>query len=135
MTATTTHPIDRCAHCAEAIANAEGIAQRDGSGSSTVESVHGDTVVFHVAAVLRARPVVVIPAYAADTLGESLTIAAPAEWHDRIRALSTRTVYGPKYVRQIVAALVDLDREVRRGYSAAAYDRLVHAEELAVRYS
>lgn len=77
------------------------------------------------------QPSVTIAAGAAVTLGETMTIAAPAEWHDRIRALAARTCYGPSYSRQVVAHLADLSVLVRRGYSTLAYDRLLLAEEAA----
>lgn len=71
---------------------------------------------------------ITIPAYAADTLGESLTVEAPEDWHDRIMALSPRCCYGPNFHRAVKDNLVDMGDLVRRGYSTLAYDRLCQAE-------
>lgn len=74
---------------------------------------------------------VTIPAYASYTLGETLTIAAPREWHDRIIALAAFTCYGPTFNRRVLDTLVDLDRQVRGEYTALAYDSLLAAERFA----
>lgn len=71
---------------------------------------------------------ITIPAYAADTLGETLTVSAPEAWHDRIAALSERVSYGPNYSRSAKDHLLDMSRLVRDGYSAIAYDHLIAAE-------
>ena len=71
---------------------------------------------------------VTIPAYAADTLHETMTLDAPAEWHKRIRALTARTCYGPRWSRAAVSHLLDMSAMVRNGYSDAAYDHLLAAE-------
>lgn len=72
--------------------------------------------------------VVTIPAFAADTLDESLELEAPAEWHDRIRALAPYCCYGPDYNRAVIYSLRELSRSVVDGYTTAAYDRLLDAE-------
>lgn len=74
-----------------------------------------------------------IPAYAADTLGESLTIEAPEDWHERIKALSPHCCYGPGFSRDVLWQVRELDYNVRSGYSLLAYDRLEAAEALARR--
>lgn len=74
---------------------------------------------------------ITIPAYAADTLRESLTIEAPEDWHERIEALSPRCCYGPNYSRSVLSLLKDLDHQVRNGYSVLAYDTLLAAERYA----
>ena len=71
---------------------------------------------------------ITIPAYAADTLGETMTVAAPDAWHDRIEALSVRVSYGPDYSRSAKDHLLDMSRLVRDGYTALAYDHLIAAE-------
>ena len=74
---------------------------------------------------------ITIPAYAAPTLAESLTIEAPAEWHERINVLGRFTCYGPNYRRAVVETLRDLSHQVHGGYTALAYDSLVAAERFA----
>jgi len=74
---------------------------------------------------------ITIGAYAADTLGETLTAEAPAEWHPRIAALSTACSYGPAYRRAVPGLLADMSRNVRDGYTAIAYDFLLAAERCA----
>lgn len=72
-----------------------------------------------------------IPAYAADTLGESMTLAAPIEWHERIAALSPFVCYGDSYSRGIKDNLLDMSNTVSTGYSDVAYDYLLNAERRA----
>lgn len=76
---------------------------------------------------------VTIPAYAADTLGESVMLCAPAAWHDRIRAIAATgaTTYGPSFRRSALSNLLNMSRAVRDGYSTLAYDYLVRAEQQA----
>jgi hypothetical protein len=74
---------------------------------------------------------VTIPVFAADTLGETLTVRVPAAWADRARALGPFCRYGPRFTRGVVEALQDVDRCVRSGYSVAAYDHLLTAERRA----
>jgi hypothetical protein len=74
---------------------------------------------------------VTVPAFAADTLGETLTVRVPAAWADRVRALGPFCSYGPRFTRGVVEALQDADRCVRNGYSAIAYDHLLAAERRA----
>jgi len=71
---------------------------------------------------------ITISAYAADTLGETMTVTAPCAWHDRICALSARVSYGPDYSRSAKDHLLDMSRLVRDGYTALAYDHLLAAE-------
>lgn len=78
--------------------------------------------------------VTIIPAFAWDTLNETLTVHAPRAWWPRIEALSAHTVYGPTFLRGVVDALRDVDRHVRNGYSLVAYDALLRAENIARRY-
>lgn len=78
-------------------------------------------------------PTVTIPAYAASVLDETLTLHAPAVWHERITALSERTCYGPDFSRRVVTHLIDMSDTVRSGYSALAYDHLLAAEAAAAR--
>jgi hypothetical protein len=74
------------------------------------------------------HPTITLPAYAGDTLGETITLHAPEEWHDRLRALAPHLVYGPDYRRAVVFALNEMSRTVAAGYSALAYDYLLAAE-------
>lgn len=76
---------------------------------------------------------ITIPAYAADTLGESVTLHAPEDWHERIEALSPRCCYGPNYNRTVLTLLRDMSGQVERGYSVLAYDTLLAAESAAKR--
>lgn len=78
-------------------------------------------------------PEITIPANAADTLGEKMTIAAPVAWHARIEALAPRCCYGPQFNRAVLYHLADVDAHVRNGYSTVAYDHLVAAEAAAAR--
>jgi len=78
-------------------------------------------------------PSVTIPAFAADTLHETITLYAPVAWHDRIRALAPRCCYGPRYSRYVLETLREMSDNVRTGYSTLGYDRLVQAEALARR--
>jgi hypothetical protein len=71
---------------------------------------------------------VTIPAYAAETLGESITLTCPEDWHDRVRALAPKCQYGPNYSRSILTQLRDMSDCCVRGYSALAYDYLLAAE-------
>lgn len=74
---------------------------------------------------------VTLPAFAADTLGESLVVQVPTSWAERVHALAAFCRYGPQFRRSVVEALVDVDRCVRDGYTVFAYDHLVAAERLA----
>jgi hypothetical protein len=74
---------------------------------------------------------ITIPAYAADTLGESITVLAPKSWHDTIRALAPHTVYGPDYLRAVVYSLERMSDIVEDGHTATAYDWLRNAQDLA----
>lgn len=76
---------------------------------------------------------ITIPAYAADTLGETVTLRAPEDWHERIKALGPRCCYGPNYNRTIFTLLKDMSRQVEQGYSVLAYDTLLAAESVAKR--
>lgn len=76
---------------------------------------------------------VTIPAYAADTLGETITVHAPTEWHDRVRALGVHACYGPNYLRSVVHHLGDVDQRCRGGYLAIGLASLVAAEARAAR--
>jgi len=77
-----------------------------------------------------------IPAFAADTLGESLTIEAPPEWHDRIRLLSPYVCYGPDFRRAVLYSLRELSRLISNGnrdLRELAASHLVYAEDLIKR--
>lgn len=74
---------------------------------------------------------VTVPAFAADTLGETLTVRVPAAWADRVRALGPFCSYGPRFTRGVVEALQDVDRCVQAGYSVVAFDHLLTAERRA----
>jgi hypothetical protein len=76
---------------------------------------------------------VTIPAYAADTLNETITLHAPDDWHDRIRQLSKRCCYGPNYRRAVLDSLRSMSDRCERGYSVVAYDDLLAAEQAAAR--
>lgn len=72
-----------------------------------------------------------IPAYAADTLGETLTLHAPAGWHERIRALAPACCYGTTYRRDVVELLGQMSFDVLAGYHTLALSALEIAEALA----
>lgn len=76
-----------------------------------------------------------IPAYAADTLHETLTLHAPEDWHPRILSLAPRCCYGPKYHRGVITQLRDMSDCCVRGYSTVAYDHLLAAESMNARDS
>lgn len=65
--------------------------------------------------------------------GETATLVAPVEWHDRIVALVPRIQYGPNYSRSVWENLSDMSRRCRQGYSTAGYDYLLAAEGAAAR--
>lgn len=74
-----------------------------------------------------------MPAYAADTLNESVVLVAPEDWHPRIVALGPRLCYGPNFSRGVLSELRDMSDTCVRGYSAVAYDHLLAAERIANR--
>jgi hypothetical protein len=73
----------------------------------------------------------ILPAHAADTLGETATFHAPDEWHERIAALAPYLAYGPDYSRTILSHLGRMSEAVTDGYTAHAYDWLQAAETYA----
>lgn len=76
------------------------------------------------------KAVVVIPAFAADTLGETLRVFAPVDVHDRVRALSPAVSYGEHYRRNVVYLLEAMSSAFRHGYDDVAM-RDLEACELA----
>lgn len=77
---------------------------------------------------------VTYPAFAADTLGETLTLTFPAAWRERVDALADRFTFGPNYSRAIVETILDMSRQARDGddLTLAAYS-LESAERIAAR--
>jgi len=73
------------------------------------------------------------PAYASDTLGETITLTYPAGWADRVAAIVPVLSYGPNYSRAAIESLNDMSRCVRDDYSTVAYDYLLSAERAARR--
>lgn len=73
------------------------------------------------------------PAYAADTLGETITLTFPTAWADRVAAIVPVLSYGPNYSRAAIESLADMSRCVRDDYSTLAYDYLLSAERAARR--
>lgn len=73
------------------------------------------------------------PAYAADTLGETITLTFPTAWADRVAAIVPVLSYGPNYSRAAIESLADMSRCVRDDYSTVAYDYLLSAERAARR--
>lgn len=51
-----------------------------------------------------------IPAYAADTLGETLDLHCAIEWLSRIDNVAEHACYGPNYRRGVVENLRDMSR-------------------------
>lgn len=52
-------------------------------------------------------------------LDEAITLAAPADWHGRIRMLAAHTRFGPDYVRAVVDELRSMSAATRQGYPRA----------------
>lgn len=71
-----------------------------------------------------------LPAFA-TAIDETLTLGAPVEWHERIRALAPKLAYGPSYDRQVVYLLRSMSEAIRTGHPDHALSRLEAAERLA----
>lgn len=72
-----------------------------------------------------------LPAYAADTLGESLRVTCHRSWEPRVRALAKFLPYGPEHRRAVVNGLKEMTRNYRAEYTVLAYDNLLAAERAA----
>lgn len=70
------------------------------------------------------RPTLTLPAFMA---GERLTVFAPPEVYDRLRALSPRLLYGPGFSRAILDELVSMSYAFRDGYNDLALSYLAAA--------
>jgi len=67
------------------------------------------------------------PAFAADTLGETVTLTLPAGWHAYVAAIAHTFPYGPQHSRAALELAQDASRCVRQDYSAVGWDHLVSA--------
>lgn len=65
-----------------------------------------------------------LPAYAADTLGETITLTVPADRVSQVKALARFLPYGHEFNRAVLDQLITCSRITRHGYLDGATERI-----------
>lgn len=76
---------------------------------------------------IESLPRITIPAYAFHSNGQTVTLFAMTDWHDKIRELTPFCTYGAGYCKDVIESLVKMSDHYQAGRRLEARAALTKA--------